>query len=180
MKYLRPSITAIFLVVTSCTKPIDFDQANDFETTPVIESSFVFFNETARDFFDFGTFLSAEDFILIDFFGNDFIEENLLRADLDIEVTNSINRGFEIQVDFLDAADQLQHTFTIEIEPSVDNDNLITTHTEEFVDSQLDALKRTRRIVFSISILPGVPIDASTIGSLQLQSKVLFYFNTSF
>lgn len=168
----------VVFVFVSCTKDIDFKQANDFEITPVIESSLIFLNEPANQFLDNGVEIeSVQDSIEITLFNDQFIKDNLVKAEFVFETNNSINRGFRVRVDFFDETDQLVHMFTFNATASLTNKNIIASYTETFEASALDALKATRKMVFTLSLLAGTPISDNTIGNIQLKSKGVFYLN---
>lgn len=168
------------LLSLSCAKDIDFDQANSFKVSPVIETSFIFIDESANQFLDNGSIVVFEDFVLVDFFNNKFIVEDLIKAELVFEIANSIHRVFQLQIDFLDALDQTQHSFMFEGKSSVDNGDVVSNHTETFVGRELVALKATRKMVFTLRVLPGSVFNQSTLGNVRLKSKAIFSFNTGF
>ena len=166
------------LPLLSCTKEIDFDQADEFKISPVIESSLIFLNEPANQFLVNNVeLLFIRDSIDITFFDNAFIEDHLIKADFVFETNNSVHRGFQVDVDFLDASNQLVHEFVLRAAASPDNTNIIEDHTETFEGETLVALKATRKMIFTLNILPGTPIDANTLGKIQLKSKGVFYLN---
>jgi len=180
---IKQLITYTFLVIIinslclSCTKPVDFNQINDIEISPIIESSLVFLDEPANRFSDNDTELTTiQDFVQVDFFNNNFIVDNLIRAEFVFETMNSINRAFQVQVDFLDSNDQIQHTFSFFITSS-NNTNIDSNYTEVFQDNTLAALKNTSRLVFTLNMLPGTPINQNTTGRISVKSKAVFYFN---
>ena len=143
-------LLAINLIFFACTKDVDFNQINDLELNPVIESSLIFFDEPANRFL-----------------------ENLVKVDLVFETENSINQRFDLQIDFFDNSGQLQHSFSITQEPLSNNN-----YTAVFEDDTLDALKNTTEIVFTLRLSPGnPPINETTPGTIKLKSKAVFYFN---
>lgn len=166
------------LGLSSCTKDIDFNQSKDLVLEPVLVSNLVFFNTPANNFFANGTALSvSKDSIIIDLFRRDFVVENLIKADLVFETTNSINKAFNLELDFLDSLNVRQHTFTISTPASPNNADLLTTHTEVFENASLNALKQTDKIVLTIRALAGgVEFNETTQGNIQLKSKGVFYF----
>lgn len=167
-------ILALNLIFFACTKDVDFNQINDLEISPVIESSLVFFDEPANRFLENeNEVLITQDFIMVDFFDDEFVVDNLVRTDLVFETENSINRRFDLQIDFFDNSGQLQHSFSITQEPLSNNN-----YTEVFEDDALDALKNTTVIVFTLRLSSGNPaINETTPGSIKLKSKAVFYFN---
>jgi len=161
-----------------CTKEVDFNQVNDFEVSPVLESSMFFFDASAADFFVGGTEVSiVQDFIFLDIFNSSLINNNLIKSEFVLETINSINRAYSLRIDFVNNANQLQHSFTVTAPSSSLNSDLITNHTEVFEGATLAALKRTTKLVFTLSMLPGPPIDENTLGRIHLESKGVFYFN---
>ena len=162
----------------SCSKPVDFDQINDFEINPVVESSLIYLDEPATSFLESGEqIVIIRDYIQIDLFQNDFILENLEKAELVFEITNSINRDFSVTVDFIDSNSQRQHAFTIFVAASSNNAKVVSNYTEVFEDVSLEALKSTSVLVFTLNMLPGAAINENTLGSISLKSKAVFYLN---
>ncbi len=173
------TVFLVFLLISfvSCTKDIDFTQGEDLEVFPVMETSLVYFNESATNLTDYGfaeaVVLTSE--MVLEAFRNDFFVENVTRAELVMELTNSINRSFEIEVQCLNDADQLQHRFSISVPASPDNIPVLSTHTETFENDTLNALKRTTKLVFIVSMEAGEPLTQSSLGSIALRSKGVFY-----
>ena len=171
-------LVIINILCLSCTEPVNFNQIDDFEISPVIESSLIFLDEPAHRFSNNDNELNTiQDFVQVDFFNNNFIVENLIKAEFVFETTNSINRAFQVQVDFLDSNDQIQHTFTFFTAASPNNTNVVSNYTEVFQDNSLTALKNTSKLVFTLNMLPGMAINQNTIGRISVKSKAVFYFN---
>ncbi|MDO5978028.1 hypothetical protein [Flavivirga spongiicola] len=171
-------VITLYLSFFSCAKKIDFEQADDFEISPVIESSLIFFDEPASSFlFNSTEIISIKDSIEIDLFNNKFIVDNLIKADFVFETTNSINKAFQVQVDFINDAGQQSHMFIIPASPSTDGSDVLSNHVEEFEGDTLIALKSTKKLVFTLSLLPGGSINQTTPGRIKLKSKAIFYLN---
>jgi hypothetical protein len=171
-------MVSLFLVFPSCVKDVDFSQVEDFEINPVVESSLVFFDEAALAFVESGSEIEIiQDFIFIEFFKDPFLVDNLEKADFLFVTKNTINRGFELQVDFLDNMSELQHSFSIIQEASLDGSETMSEYVEVFEEDTLLALKNTSIIVFTLRLLPGPPINDSTQGRIELKSLATFYFN---
>ena len=163
-------------VLCSCFEDIDFNQTKDFQASPVLESSLIFFDEPANSFLDNTTEINViQDFLVIDFFNDEFIVDNLVKAEFEFESINTINRAFELQVDLCNG-NQLQHSFIIFQEASSNNTENRTSYIENFEDNTLQALKRTNILVFTLRILPGPPINENTLGRIELKSLAAFYF----
>lgn len=179
VKELLKRVCFIFfyaVLICSCVEDIDFDQTKDLEITPVLESSLIFFDESANSFLDNGSAIGfIQDSVVVDFFNDEFIVDNLVKAEFEFETMNSINRDFELQVDFFDA-NELQHTFTVFQEASPNSNEISSSYIETFEDDTLEALKKTTLLVFTLRMLPGPAINENTLGRIQLKSLVAFYF----
>ncbi len=175
-KHLAVAILFCFFI-TSCTKEVDFNQAKDLTLEPVLASDLIFFNAPAANFFVDGSELSTiRDSVIIDLFNRDFVVDNVVKAEFVFETTNSINRAFSVQVDFLDDTDLLKHSFTVSTLASPTNTDVVTTHTEVFENSLLDALKVSNKIILTIQALSGgSALNDNTPGRIQLKSKGIFY-----
>ncbi|WP_346883362.1 hypothetical protein [uncultured Algibacter sp.] len=166
-------VLAVFC--SRCTKPVDFDQANDLVIEPVVGSSIAFFNGKANDFNEGAQGSIVTDTVSIDVFGNNFVQDNLVKAELIFELTNSINRGYSLQVDFLDAMGLENQSLTFTVPASPSNVPVLTTFTEVFEDMALVDLKNTEFLIFTLTMLPGQPITQDSLGEINLQSKGVFF-----
>lgn len=176
LKYLAVAIFS-FVFITSCTKEVDFNQINDLVLEPVVASDLIFFNAPASKFNVNGSELSTvKDSVIIDLFNRDFVVENLVKAEFVFESTNSINRAFNVKVDFKDDLNVLRHSFSVTSAASPTNSNVIVTHTEVFENASLNALKASNKVVLTIQALSGGSLlNDNTPGRIQLKSKGIFY-----
>ncbi|MFV0565256.1 MAG: hypothetical protein ACK5NB_05415 [Flavobacteriaceae bacterium] len=168
---------AFLLSMASCTKDIDFTQGEDLEVYPVMETSLVYFKGSVPDLLENGisdTGLLVDE-VVLEAFNNEFFVENVTRADVVLELTNSINRNFSILVQCLNDTDQIQHQFSFSVAASPDNLPITTTHTEIFEGATLNALKRTTKLVLTLQMEAGDPLNQSSLGSIALRSKGIFY-----
>lgn len=171
-------IYCFIICLVSCTEPIDFNQAEDIELAPIQEASLIFFEAPASEFFIGGEEVSqSSDFVETNIFRGDFIKENLEKAEFVFEIINSINRSYQVEVDFFNDFGQLEHSLTLSSAASSTNADVFTKYTEVFQGSSLTALLRTVRLEFTLTMLPGVTINDDTPGRINLQSKGVFYFN---
>jgi hypothetical protein len=177
LKYLV-LIHGLLIINVGCTKDVDFGQANDIVITPVVESSLIYINEPTSRFLVEGVEVSViQDFVNINIFQETFTNNYLVKAAFFFEASNTINRAFEVRVDFLDGLNQLQHTFSFSSVASPTNSSIITEHEEVFENASLERLKNTTKLVFTLKVLPGEPINNSTPGRIILKSKGSFYLN---
>ena len=159
----------------SCASDLDFDQVNDLKLKPVVVANLAYFNVEARDFVSSG----SEQPILIeqttsDIFNDSFFRRRIEKIELLFELENTINRAYIIDLLFLDSNDQI-----------IDNVNLSTpassglaikrSEKEVFANADLDILKKTTKIVFSIRMLAGPQLSPDSLGSLKFRSAVTAY-----
>ncbi len=176
VKYL--AVAAFYgFFITSCTEEVDFNQAKDLTLEPILASDLIFFNAPATKFFIDGSELSTiRDSVIIDLFNRDFVVDNVVKAEFVFETTNSINRAFSVQIDFLDDTDLHKHSFTISSLASPTNTDIVSMHTEVFENTLLDALKASNKVILTVQALSGgSPINDNTPGRIQLKSKGIFY-----
>ncbi|TWO31655.1 hypothetical protein E1J38_012905 [Seonamhaeicola sediminis] len=162
----------------ACTKDIDFNQIDDFEVTPVIESSLIFLDEPANQFLEDGVEISSvQDSVLVEIFKDAFIKEHLVKAEFVFETTNSINRGIELRIDFLTDSNIQLHSFSFAVEASSTNTPTIFNYTEVFENNTLESLFETGKLLFTLNLKPGPVINENTPGSIKLKSKGIFFLN---
>jgi len=173
-------IFAFSLIITSCIKDVDFDQAKIFAISPVVVSSLIFFNEPSSRFLVDGVEITTvtDSIKDISVLSDQFLVDNLIKAEFLFETTNSINRAFQVSVEFYNDAFQLQESFSFTALESPLNEELVSEHTITFEGDSLDALKATTQIVLTLTLLPsgdGSVLDEDSLGEKRLRSIVTFY-----
>ena len=172
----------LLLTIISCVKDVDFDQAQNLSIKPEIISSLVFTEVEASQFSENGIEqqIVRDSISNIEIFEAQFIEDNLVKAEMIFETTNSINRSFNLQVDFLSTTNELQHVISFDVLQSSSGNPVLTEFIEIFEDESLDALKSITKMVITLTLDPstdGSMLDENSIGKIALKSKGLFYFN---
>ncbi|TNJ43776.1 hypothetical protein KFZ70_07775 [Tamlana fucoidanivorans] len=161
----------------SCTKDVNFSQLNDLTLSPAVVSSLVFFDEPANTFYDNGSEVSAiQDFIMVDIFNNAFVQDDLVKSEFHFESKNAINRSFILQIDFFDISGKVLHTFQVSQEASGNAVETVSHHIEVFEGDDIEVLKQTQVVMFTLRVAAGQPIDEHTPGRIQLKSFASFYF----
>ncbi|AOR27805.1 hypothetical protein FORMB_07530 [Formosa sp. Hel1_33_131] len=167
-------------VCFSCIKDTDFDQATPITLTPIMDVNFMEFQETSSSFLDAsGTEMPfISDLIVLEVLSSDFIHDHLTKAELVFEVTNSLNKAFQIKMDFYDPEDILQHSFSIDIDNSPSHIPLVTEHTEVFEAMSLQALKTSFKLEITITLVSnatGSVLTPDSEGNLDLISNGILY-----
>ncbi|AUP80330.1 hypothetical protein [Flavivirga eckloniae] len=170
-------VMAMFLSLFSCTKEVDFDQADDLEITPVVTSSLIFFDEPIKSFLLNGVEIPPViDHVDVEIFNEQFVVDNLVKAEFVFETTNTINKEFQIEVRFLNDAGTELHAFSVLGASSTDGSEVTRDYTEELVGDKLEALKNTTRMEFILSLLPGGDVNQNRDGRIKIKSHGIFYF----
>lgn len=171
-------ISKILLLSTlflSCSSDLDFDQTKDLKLEPVFVANLAYFNVPATQFANNGSGQIAYDVREFDAFKNKFFRDNLVKAELDFEIENTIIRAFTVDVILLDANNQILETDSYSIPAYSGGSNIIKYPTEVFENARLDLLKRTVNIAFYVRMAPGPPLDQNSTGSLKLRSGATVY-----
>ena len=184
--FFKKQISLLFVLGAcfSCIKDTDFNQSTSITLIPIMEVNLVEIQETADSFLDASEaeMQLISDLIVLDVFSSNFINDNLIKTELVFEVTNSLNKAFQIKMDFYDTADTLQHSFSIDIDNSPTNSPLITEYVEVFENMSLLALKSTSKLDITISLASsptGSVLTPDSEGSIRLTSKGVFYLKIS-
>lgn len=175
IKWLLLSI--LCLLMLDCSEPVDFEQTDDLSLVPVIESSLFFYEGTAGNFFlgGAGTISTPPETIELGIFKDDFVQENLVKAEFVFESTNSINRAYSLEVNFLNDNNVLLHSLTINTPASPDREKLLIEYIETFEGITLERLKQSTKVVSVLTMLAGEAISQNSPGEISLKSKGVFY-----
>jgi len=172
----------LFIGFMSCVKDVDFDQAGDLLVTPALEVSLVRFNEPATRFVDNNGI--EQDIILdsvrVEIFNDDFVVDNLKRAEFLFETTNSINRAFDAEIQFLNDNNELQKLIEFGVEASETNQEIVSITEEIFENDAVMDLTSTTKLLFIFTMQAsndGSVLDENSLGNLKLKSKGAFYIN---
>ena len=159
----------------SCASDLDYNQANDLKLEPIFVANLVYFDVPANEFVTNGVEQSVIfDTPTVDVFNDDFFRDNLKKVEFFFEMENTINRAYSVDLVFLDNNNQRVHATNFTVPEYAGAENKVTK-TEIFEDAQLDLLKRTTKIVFTLTMLPGATLNENSSGRLKLRSGVTAY-----
>lgn len=166
-------ILCTVVLFLSCSSDLNFDQVNDFKIEPVFVANVAHFNIAADQIEDDGTgHVLPPDVEGFDVFKNKFLNDNLIKAELNFEIENTFNRALKVEITFIDANDQPKETITLNVPQYNGTVNIIKYPTEVFEGDRLAMLKQTVKIGFVITVEPGTG-DIS--GNLKLKSGATAY-----
>jgi hypothetical protein len=170
------AILILSILSLSCSSDLDFNQVNDLKVEPVFITNLATFDVSANQFVIAGVEQNvAGDVLNFDVFKDTYFNNALTKADFFFEINNTIARAFKIKLYLLDANNQPIYTIPFDVPAYTGVPNLVTK-TEIFEGVNLDILKRTSKLGFTIVMPPGIPVlTASSLGSLKLRSSATIY-----
>lgn len=163
------------LLLFSCVKDTDFDQAENITLTPVVELDLIYFNAEASEFFDpvnNTSILTLRDTTEIRFLDDTGIQESLIRAEFLFNFTNSIPRTFEVEFQFLNEMNEETYMTMTSVAAGTELVPVLTQFIDNVEGEEITQLTMANRVVVSVTIPSS---DASLQGVLNLQSKTTYY-----
>lgn len=175
LKYKPLILLFILPFLNSCINNADFDQV-DVDAEPILNFPLVFFELDQLDFLDdTGTVeLSAvADITELDVFQSSLVRNNLGRVDLIFEIENMFGRGFQVEVDFLDDADNVTYSFNnISVAAGL---NFVEIR-EGIVVNQNPAIFNTTKMRVIVNLVPSsLTLDPDEEKKLEFRSIGIFY-----
>lgn len=167
--------TLLLLLTVSCIKDTDFDQADDIAPTPIVELDLIYFNIDAGEFFDETTStprLTVTDTTEIRFLDDSSIQESLKRAEFFFRFTNSIEREFQVNFQFLSSQNDTTYTTATIVNVGTTANPVVTEFTENVEAEAILDLTQANKVVVSVTIPSS---NAQLDGELNLQSKTTYY-----
>lgn len=168
-------LALLALTAFSCTSDLDYNQIDNIKLEPVYVGNLAYFDVLANEFVNGGVEQNVKyDAPIFDLFNDSFFRKNFKKAELFFEVENTINRAYSVNLVFLDANNQAVHSVNFFV-PAYNGVVNKVTKTEVFENAQLDLLKRTINIAFTLTMLPGPALNESSVGNIKLRSGVTAY-----
>lgn len=175
-------ILVIFLscFLNSCVDNIDFNQADNFEITPVVAASLVRADITQNDLVvggsEVGSITQTSRFTVLD---SDAVRDHLERIVLRFEAINQFNRNLRIDFVFLDDNDVITHG-PIRLDVNANNRNF--SQEEEIMVANNSTFTNSRKVQVILTLLPssdGSMIDINVPTSFTFKSAGTFHFRVN-
>lgn len=167
-------IFAVAILFFSCSSDLDFDQVKDLKLEPVIVANLAYFEVPAKLLAGNTENQPLFDVRDFDIFKDKFFNEHLKRSDFDVEIENTIERNFIVNLRMLDVNNNVLETITYRVPAYRGSQNIIKYPTEVFQNQRLENLKKTVKIAF-IVLIDGEPLEEDSLGSLKLRSGATVY-----
>ncbi|UGU17114.1 hypothetical protein LS482_04400 [Sinomicrobium kalidii] len=152
-----PCIRILYLLfpacmLMSCVKDVDFDQVNEFEMSPVVESSLVYSTLPVPVWDSIPFTLTVSDTARIELFSNSFSVDNLQRAELYFETLSTVSQSLSVEMHLLDdnytVLDELSFSLPAASEGEEEQASAELVYDEDRVNMLTDVT----RVIFYVTI----------------------------
>lgn len=172
-KLSKIAFLSVIFFLTSCVKDVDMEQYEEIVIPPEAAIDLVFFNLSSEDFTGSGgSPLRAADVTRLDFLDDDYIQNNLVRADLNFRFTNTFHREFVAVIRLLSEGNAVQHEILLPIPAGTNASPAKVDFTDIFNEDQIGKIRRSIKISVEITTHNGPFVD----GELKLESRAFYYF----
>ena len=171
--YLGISLLVVFF--TACVKDTDFDQANDIVLSPIVELDLIYFDLPAITFFDTiasSPILMVRDTTELQFLNDEENSLKLRRVEFYFKVTNSIQREFQVDFQFLTEQNEVAYTTQIPVPLGTVANPVIAEYIENVEGAAIEDLTLAEKVVVSVTIPSS---NENLDGTINLQSKATYY-----
>lgn len=168
----------VFLLVvffSACVKDTDFDKANDIVVSPIVDLDLIYFDLPANRFFDNATsspILTLRDTTGLPFLNDSEIRDNVKRIVFSFTVTNSIQREFQLDFEFLNKQDSIVYTTQAPIALGAIDNAVVVQFVDTVEGQDLLDLTQAERLTVSVTITSS---NQNLNGNLNLQSIATYY-----
>ncbi|MCM8567794.1 hypothetical protein NE848_00255 [Gramella jeungdoensis] len=164
------------LILTSCFKDVDFEQAQDIKLAPDLEVDLLFYQLNENDFLDSETNAFSpviRDTVRLEFLDDDYIQDGLMYAEFRFRHENSFPNDIKSKIRFLNKAGREQFSVNYDI-PAGSTDSLSVVDTLHVMEGgNIEKVRRSILMVVELE-MPGGGKDIK--GELDFSSKGLFKF----
>lgn len=164
----------VLLLGTSCVKDIDLEQANEIVIPPTAAIDLVYFTLALEDFTPANTIgpKIADDVVRLEFLDDDYIQNNLVGADLNFVYYNSFPSPIRSELVFLSENERVQYRISFTIPGGSPEDPGVINYTEIVQGEDLEDFKQSIKLRVELEMFSG----AIEQGQLQLKSKAFLKF----
>lgn len=163
----------LLLISFSCVKDVDLDQYEEIVLSPEAAIDLVFFTITSDDFSgDPAGETTARDETRLEFLDDEYIQNNLVRADFNFRFTNTFQSPLTATIQFLSPSNAVQHTMVISVPQGSPGEPATVDYVESIFQDQINRIRRSIKVSVEITRHNS----AFSEGSLQLESKGFYYF----
>lgn len=165
----------VLLLFASCFKDVDLDQAKDLVIPPTAAIDLVYFTLELTDFHPQNTTgpKMASDVVRLEFLDDDYIQDGLVRADLNFIYYNSFVNPIRSELVFLSDNDREQYRIQFTIPGGSAEAPGVVNFTEIIQGEDLEKFKNSIALRVELEMFSGANERG---GKLQLKSKAFLNF----
>ena len=173
--FVRIFMLSFFVLLASCVRDVDVDQAREIVIPPTVAIDLVYFTIDPSHFHTVGStgIMRARDEVRLEFLDDDYIQDGLVRADFNFRYTNTFSQSFRNKITFLSESNRAMHVIKFEIPAGNPDDANIINYTEIIPEEDIEAIRRSIKMVIEIETEPNFEV---TEGELQLKSRAFLEF----
>lgn len=168
------------MLLTSCVKDVDFDQAENILPTPTFESNLIFSSLEATNFIDDTTqqeVVVLTDTTRLEFINSDFFVDQLTKTNFTFQFTNSLDRSFNIDFVFVNDNNEQRYLAQVEVLEGQPESPTIIQSNFLIEEPDLTLFEEASKLIYRITLpVTTNPLETSNLGVLKLESKATFYF----
>lgn len=177
--FIKKIISFIILfALLSCSEKLDFSQIEDYKATPEYTVSLTYFKIRPIHFFNQSGVQESERTDVTDFrvFENNFLRNNLVKVDFNVEIKNEIDKDFTIEATFLDSNNNLTHRFQ---NMNVNASDLNFKFNETIDVTLKPGVKNTTKVNIKIKVNnPNPPLIPTDTNEFEFKSSAKIYIDT--
>lgn len=172
--FYRFLLPAIFLF-TSCVKDVDLEQAGEIAIPPTAAVDLVYFTLDRDKFLprnSTGPKKTADE-VRLEFLDDEYIQNDLVRADLNFRYTNTFANPVKSELVFLSENNREQYRIVFTIPGGNTAIPGVVNYTEIIEGAHLESFKEAIKLRIELEMFSG---SVSEEGKLQLKSKAFLKF----
>ncbi|HSI70116.1 MAG TPA: hypothetical protein VK941_07775 [Gillisia sp.] len=177
LRRYKPAMMLFFvLVITSCVKDVDFDQAGDISLKPKLQADLLIFTVEPQDFQDIntGSFRAViRDTVRLEFLDDSYIQKDLQEVEFSFRYINTFPQTFNNKISFLSENNSIQHSLGFYIDAGSAGSPSITERIELIENDQIHVIRKSIKMVVEIEVMLNTQ---DFVGDLSFASKGLFSF----
>lgn len=164
----------VLVLLTSCIKDVDVDQARDIIIPPTAALDLVYFTIDGSHFRDVGDgVLQATDQTRLEFLDDDYIRDGLVRADFTFQYNNTFSEEITSTIHFLSEYGRVMYTIKFQIPAGTPESPNSINYTEIIKEDRIEAIRKSIAMRIELQMDPA---SASPEGELQLKSRGFYTF----
>ena len=174
--FLRSWVLFSFILLASCVKDVDLDQAEDINLAPDLQISLLYYNLNESDFLDSETSAYTSvirDTVRLEFLDDDYVQDGLQNAEFRFRHENQFQFPIRSSIKFLDKQGRRQFQVDYIIPAGAAGAAGVIDTIHDVDNSQINQVRRSIQMALELEMIGG---DQNLKGELDFSSKGRFKF----